>query len=164
MLRVDLDAAGIPFLDNVGRRCDFHALRHTFITSLTRSGVHPKIAQVLARHSDISLTMDRYTHVVLESQKDAVEGMPSLDAPSSEDALRATGTDGTVGKECLGVLLAVTGDKTGDNMGHGETELMVEQKAESAHSDSETGALTAFETDSGAGTRTPDTRIMIPLL
>ena len=39
----------------------FHALRHTFITNLARSGVHPKTAQSLARHSTITLTMDRYS-------------------------------------------------------------------------------------------------------
>ena len=40
---------------------DFHALRHTFITNLAESGVHPKLAQELARHSTITLTMDKYT-------------------------------------------------------------------------------------------------------
>ena len=34
-----------------GEVADFHALRHTFITMLASSGVHPKVAQVLARHS-----------------------------------------------------------------------------------------------------------------
>ena len=40
----------------------FHALRHTFITMLASSGVHAKVAQQLARHSTITLTMDRYSH------------------------------------------------------------------------------------------------------
>jgi integrase len=37
---------------------DFDSLRMTFITNLTRSGVAPKTAQMLARHSDINLTMN----------------------------------------------------------------------------------------------------------
>ena len=37
---------------------DFHALRHTFITNLCKADVSPKTAQMLARHSDISLTMN----------------------------------------------------------------------------------------------------------
>ena len=37
---------------------DFHALRHTFVSNLANS----KMAQPLARHSTITLTMDRYTH------------------------------------------------------------------------------------------------------
>jgi integrase len=49
----DLEAAGIPYEDEEGRAFDFHALRHTFLTHLAESRVHPKVAQVLARHSSI---------------------------------------------------------------------------------------------------------------
>ncbi len=66
LLRTDLAAAGVKYRDNMGRVLDFHALRGTFITSLTRAGVHPKTAQVLARHGDINLTMKYYTHLSLE--------------------------------------------------------------------------------------------------
>lgn len=40
MLRVDLEAAGIPYRDEAGRVAELHALRHTLIRNLTRSGVH----------------------------------------------------------------------------------------------------------------------------
>ena len=43
MLRLDLAAAVIPFRDAEGRVADFHALRHSYITLLQRSGVHPKL-------------------------------------------------------------------------------------------------------------------------
>ena len=76
MLRLDLAAAGIPFADPEGRVCDFHALRHSYITLLQRSGVHPKLAQELARHSDIRLTMNVYTHAHLHDLAGAVEGLP----------------------------------------------------------------------------------------
>src|SRR5262249_2679259 len=36
MFRADAEAAGIVLRDNSGRVVDFHALRHTFITNLTR--------------------------------------------------------------------------------------------------------------------------------
>lgn len=36
-------------------------MRKTFITNLTRTGAAPKTAQLLARHSDINLTMNTYT-------------------------------------------------------------------------------------------------------
>lgn len=65
MLRHDLEAAGIPFKNELGE-VDFHSLRHTFVTNLVRSGVHPKITQALARHSSAELTLGRYTHVELE--------------------------------------------------------------------------------------------------
>jgi integrase/recombinase XerC len=58
MLRADLTAAAIPYRDSEGRVADFHALRHSYITLLERSGVSPKLAQELARHSDIRLTMN----------------------------------------------------------------------------------------------------------
>lgn len=62
ILRVDLEAAGIPARDALDRVVDFHALRHTFITNLAQGGVHPKTAQAPARHSTITLTMDRSSH------------------------------------------------------------------------------------------------------
>jgi len=93
MLRVDLKAAGIPYRDGAGRVVDFHALRHTFITNLARTEAHPKIAQELARHSTITLTMDRYTHTLRGQQVDALENLPDLSMSPPED-LAATGTDG----------------------------------------------------------------------
>ena len=63
LLNVDLQAAGIAFMDSDGRFLDFHALRHTYVTNLVRAGTHPKLAQMLARHSDIRLTMQFYTHL-----------------------------------------------------------------------------------------------------
>ena len=64
-----------------GEVADFHALRHTFITMLASSGVHPKVAQQLARHSTITLTMDRYSHTRLVDLNTAVENLPSLARP-----------------------------------------------------------------------------------
>ena len=41
-------AGGIDATDSAGRVIDFHALRHTFISSLVAGGVHPKTAQGLS--------------------------------------------------------------------------------------------------------------------
>lgn len=46
----------------------FHDLRHTYATRLFELGEVPKTVQQLLGHSDISLTLDTYTHV-LESVK-----------------------------------------------------------------------------------------------
>ncbi len=64
------------------------ALRKTFITNLSKSGVSPKMARSLARHSDINLTMNVYTDVVLEDQAVAVELLPELPplVPATEPA------------------------------------------------------------------------------
>ena len=60
MLRVDLAKTKIPEETEEGV-VDFHALRVTYITNMARSGVHPKVAQLLARHSTMELTMKVYT-------------------------------------------------------------------------------------------------------
>jgi hypothetical protein len=48
------------------------------VTNLARGKVHPKFAQALARHSTITLTMDRYSHTDLGEQADALKVLPSL--------------------------------------------------------------------------------------
>jgi len=85
MLREDLAAAGILYQDESGCFADFHSLRHSYISNLARSGVHPKVAQSLARHSTITLTMDRYTHMRLEDQSEALKRLPNLS--SNHDAI-----------------------------------------------------------------------------
>ncbi len=76
-----------------GERADFHALRHSFVSMLASSGVHPKTAQMLARHSTITLTMDRYSHVRLADLSQAVQTMPSLlNAPEPDGIIRFAGT------------------------------------------------------------------------
>ena len=83
--------------DEQGRVVDFHSLRMTFITNLTKSGVSPKTAQLLARHSDINLTMNTYTTLSVLDQAVAVEALPAV--PPGEGTieemalpLRSTGT------------------------------------------------------------------------
>ena len=78
MIRKDLEAAGIESIDSSGMRIDFHSLRQTFITNLSRSNVAPKLTQMLARHSDISLTMNTYTTLGLSDQQQAVESLPAI--------------------------------------------------------------------------------------
>ncbi len=97
IIAADLAAAGIAVKDDAGRIIDFHALRHTFITRLARSGVTPKVAQTLARHSTITLTMDRYAHVALADTSKALAALPALplvNAVANEAAVAATGTHG----------------------------------------------------------------------
>ena len=62
ILRADLKAAGVDYVDAAGRYAGFHALRHSTGSLRAASGVHPKVAQSIMRHSDINLTMSTYTH------------------------------------------------------------------------------------------------------
>jgi integrase len=74
----DLQAAGLPYVDEDGEVYDFHALRHQFISDLAAAGVHPANAQKLARHSSITLTMDVYTHVRLSNLQSALGRLPPI--------------------------------------------------------------------------------------
>ena len=60
-------------------KLDFHALRHTFGSLLAASGVHPKTAQKLMRHSDINLTMNIYTHVQESETQAAIDSLPDFE-------------------------------------------------------------------------------------
>ena len=76
-------------------KLDFHALRHTFATMLAASGVHPKVAQTLMRHSDINLTLSRYSHAQADQVAAAVNALPEFEL----QAAVKTGTDDSVGSE-----------------------------------------------------------------
>ncbi|MBI1914540.1 MAG: tyrosine-type recombinase/integrase [Planctomycetes bacterium] len=88
LVMVDLEAAGIPYVDDAGEVFDFHALRHQFLSDLAAAGVHPADAQKLARHSSITLTMDVYTHVRLSNLQAAVDKLPPIGQSSPHSATR----------------------------------------------------------------------------
>jgi len=145
---------------------DFHALRHSFITALATSGVHPKDAQTLARHSTITLTMDRYSHISLRDSASALARLPMPSAPSS-DVLQATGTDDSENVDSENVvvgMVAGVGAKTCDSVRRNETTGQSERKSETVKKPLKNGCFQGDSEGSGGGTRTPDTRIMIPLL
>jgi len=94
MLKSDLEAAGIPYVDESGKYADFHSLRHTTGSLLAQRGVHPKVIQKILRHSDINLTMNRYTHIFRGQESQAIESMPDLTLPSKQQQKNIkTGTD-----------------------------------------------------------------------
>ena len=60
-----------------------------------RSGATPKVAQKLARHCDVRLTLGRYAHAGLHDLTAAVDALPDMLSPAGKrEALAATGTDG----------------------------------------------------------------------
>ena len=88
LVLADLQAAGLPYVDEDGEVYDFHALRHQFISDLAAAGVHPADAQKLARHSSITLTMDVYTHVRLSNLQAALDRLPQIGQPATNPAAR----------------------------------------------------------------------------
>jgi integrase/recombinase XerD len=147
MLREDLEAAEVDYQDEEDRFFDFHALRHGFVSSLAEAGVEPKVAQALARHSTITLTLDRYTHLRAGDERRALEKLPDLGAAGALEQ-SATGTDGDT---CSASCSASPEHSQGATMRRVETETPAREAADAV-------------LGSGGGIRTPDTRIMIPLL
>ncbi|MDD3415051.1 MAG: site-specific integrase [Lachnospiraceae bacterium] len=47
-----------------------HVCRHTYCSNMSRSGMNPKTLQYLRGHSDISVTLNTYTHVKFEDAKE----------------------------------------------------------------------------------------------
>lgn len=92
-LRVDLNEAGIRYQDAQGRYADFHALRHTFITNLGRTGVSERIRMEAARHSDPRLTAKVYTDTTQLPIAAAVMGLPDLLSSQSCSHIRSQKPD-----------------------------------------------------------------------
>ena len=87
-MRLDLCEARIPFVDEHGRRADFHALRHTFCTNLQRAGHSQRVIMELMRHSDRRLTDKIYTD---SQQLDTAAAIASL----KDRGTHGAGTHGT---------------------------------------------------------------------
>lgn len=49
-----------------------HICRHTYCSNMAKSGINPKALQYLMGHSDISATLNTYTHVNLEDAREEV--------------------------------------------------------------------------------------------
>jgi len=59
-------------------RIRFHDLRHSCATLLLVQGVSPRVVMEILGHSEIAMTMDTYSHVVPELQREAANKMDGL--------------------------------------------------------------------------------------
>src|SRR6478735_3113536 len=65
--------------DSAGLRVvRLHDARHGCATLLTAAGVAPRVVMEILGHSQISITMDVYTHVVHDTQREAISHMDRL--------------------------------------------------------------------------------------
>ena len=53
----------------------FHDLRHTAAKLMLQQHTHPKVLQERLGHSDISLTLNTYSHVLQDIQEEAAENI-----------------------------------------------------------------------------------------
>jgi integrase len=70
LLREDCKAAGVDTT-----HIDFHALRHSFITTLAKANIHPNVVQALAGHAKVETTLAYYTHFKRSDERAALEVM-----------------------------------------------------------------------------------------
>lgn len=55
-----------------------HVCRHTYCSNMAKAGMNPKTLQYLMGHSDISVTLNTYTHLGLEDAADELKRMEEL--------------------------------------------------------------------------------------
>ena len=52
-----------------------HVCRHTYCNNMAKSGMNPKVLQYLMGHSEISVTLDTYTHLKADDAREELENM-----------------------------------------------------------------------------------------
>ena len=156
MLAEDLADAGIDPV-SAEARLNLHALRQTYSTSLARSGVSIEVHRRLMRHESAEMSLRVFSHLGLLDDRRAVAALPDLSTPEPGNVARATGP--------ARVPCALGGAQPGCSASCSATRA--------SGDDTPCGPMTAGTPSgepqtamggSGGGTRTPDTRIMIPLL
>jgi integrase len=73
-----LQKAGLPDIR-------FHDLRHSAATLLLSQSVHPKVVQEILGHSEISMTMDIYSHVLPTMQQEAMSKLNQVFADLDDE-------------------------------------------------------------------------------
>ena len=69
--KVHLEAAKLPEIP-------LHSLRHSYATLALSSGVNPRIVSGRLGHSTVALTLDVYSHVLPQQDRDAAEAIADL--------------------------------------------------------------------------------------
>ena len=167
----------LKYCDDDGLFADFHANRHTFISNLGKAGISPKLAQTLARHSDPKLTMNIYTHVDSADQAEAISrlaappvfstagaaesGLSTLEHRNEDRKAVAQGVAQEIDFACQTM-------SSDGNLGTLPASDQPKKKPSGSYESqgffNDLQRLSSDDASSGGGIRTPDTRIMIPLL
>jgi integrase len=71
--------AGVPLIRP-------HDLRHSFATLMLTAGVNPKVVAEMLGHSNVNMTLNRYSHVLPDMQRDAVDALARLLVRVAEEA------------------------------------------------------------------------------
>ena len=61
-----------------------HVCRHTYYSNMAKSGMNPKTLQYLMGHSDISVTMNVYTHIGFDDAEEELKRMEEFRKAQAE--------------------------------------------------------------------------------
>ena len=61
-----------------------HVCRHTYCSNMAKAGMNPKTLQYLMGHSDISVTLNTYTHLGLEDAEAEIHRMEEVETARKE--------------------------------------------------------------------------------
>ena len=61
-----------------------HVCRHTYCSNMANSGMNPKTLRYLMGHSDISVTMNVYTHISFDDAKEELKRMEEFRKAQAE--------------------------------------------------------------------------------
>ena len=132
------------------------------------TGAYLKVVQQVMQHQSITLTTDTYGHLFPGQEAESVGRMQPMlgDHQTAPEALRATGTDNQTAK---GAQQSERETWRSATKGcERETEGYAQKKTPKTSRIADLGDGVRRDAtnreSSGGGTRTPDTRIMIPLL
>ncbi len=158
--------------NNAGEELDFHSLRHTCGVWLAQTGAHPKTVQQVMRHSSITLTMDTYGHLFPGQEEESAKRLGGLFGSSPRTFEGRADHRQEVQKAHGAQRILQRGEsETVRNRTSGRESQAVtptdhkqdKSRKKAASCDKNRPDAKPCES-SGGGTRTPDTRIMIPLL
>ena len=71
-------------------RVRFHDLRHSAATLLLAQGVHPRVVMDLLGHSPIAVTLDTYSHVIPDMQRESATQMDAVLSPVASTVASST--------------------------------------------------------------------------
>ena len=78
-MQKDLEKAGIPYKDKLGRQVDYHSFRLTLATWLIDSGAHALTVQKIMRHSDLKTTNYHYYDASKTNFEEVLSHLSRLD-------------------------------------------------------------------------------------
>ena len=61
-----------------------HVCRHTYCSNMAKAGMNPKTLQYLMGHSDITVTLDTYTHLGLEDAAEELKRLAEVEQARKE--------------------------------------------------------------------------------